>query len=320
MADGDDNFLPSLKELRKLNANANCPEVAWIWGPEDELGRLNLLTESLISKVAKEEVQSGCVISLNWNIELPAQPNFDRSPCKVKILPNTSSDCIFDDSLEMNTQSGSQWDGFRHFGHQTHGFLYNNLSPEDVTLTDRCGMHVVSRHGIVGRGVFIDYYRYAQKFNKPYDPLTSHAINLNELLACANYQGTQFQKGDILIIRSGYVSRYNELQESNPAKLERSAASNPTLAGVEQSEEMKTWLHDSCVPPFPNIRFFITVPFFRRDANIQVISYFAAVAGDAPSFEVWPSSQSWYLHEYLLACWGVMIGEMFDLEIIGSVN
>ncbi|KAJ5376387.1 putative cyclase [Penicillium cosmopolitanum] len=288
MADQDNIFLPSLKELRELNANAICPEVAWIWGPNDEVGRLNLLTEKLISKVVKEEVQSGCVVSLNWNMELPAHPNFDRSPCKFKILPNPSSDCIFDDTLEMNIQSGSQWDGFRHFGHLTHGFLYNNLSPKDVMLTNRCGMHVISRRGIVGRGVFLDYYRYSQKFNKPYDPLTSHAITLNELLSCANYQGTRFQKGDILIIRSGYVSRYHQLQKSDPAKLKRSAASIPTLAGVEQSEEMKTWLHDS---------------------------YFAAVAGDAPSFEVWPSSQSWYLHEYLLACWGVMIGEMFDLEV-----
>lgn len=37
MADQDNIFLPSLKELRELNANAICPEVAWIWGPNDEV-------------------------------------------------------------------------------------------------------------------------------------------------------------------------------------------------------------------------------------------------------------------------------------------
>lgn len=42
--------------------------------------------------------------------------------------------------------------------------------------------------------------------------------------------------------------------------------------------------------------------------------WFAAVAGDAPSFEVWPTKEKYHLHEYLLALWGVPIGEMLDLE------
>ena len=42
--------------------------------------------------------------------------------------------------------------------------------------------------------------------------------------------------------------------------------------------------------------------------------YFAAVAGDAPAFEAWPSNREFYLHEYLLAMWGCPIGELLDLE------
>jgi hypothetical protein len=53
----------------------------------------------------------------------------------------------------------------------------------------------------------------------------------------------KFQPGDILLVRSGYVSRYYEMQKENPAKLE-DLAHNPAYAGVEQSEEMKTFLHD----------------------------------------------------------------------------
>ena len=56
---------------------------------------------------------------------------------------------------------------------------------------------------------------------------------------------------------------------------------------MEQSEEVLDWLHDC---------------------------YFAAVAGDAPSFEAWPSDREYYLHEYLLAMWGCPIGELLDLE------
>jgi len=31
-----------------------------------------------------------------------------------------------DDKLHINTQSGSQWDGLRHFGVMKHGVFYNN--------------------------------------------------------------------------------------------------------------------------------------------------------------------------------------------------
>lgn len=39
---------------------------------------------------------------------------------------------VFDDCLEMNIQSGSQWDGFRHFGHFEMERFYNNLAVEEV--------------------------------------------------------------------------------------------------------------------------------------------------------------------------------------------
>ena len=34
-----------------------------------------------------------------------------------------------------------------------------------------------------------------------------------------------------------------------------------------------------------------------------------------PSFEAWPCrNKEWHLHEWLLAGWGMPIGELFDLE------
>jgi hypothetical protein len=42
--------------------------------------------------------------------------------------------------------------------------------------------------------------------------------------------------------------------------------------------------------------------------------YFSAVSGDAPTFEAWPSHEKYYLHEYILALWGMPLGEMLDLE------
>lgn len=58
-----------------------------------------------------------------------------------------------------------------------------------------------------------------------------------------------------------------------------------------QEEKMLDWLHDS---------------------------YFAAVSGDMPSFEAWPSHTDYYLHEYILARWGMPLGEMLDLEKLAA--
>lgn len=49
-------------------------------------------------------------------------------------------------------------------------------------------------------------------------------------------------------------------------------------------------------------------------------SQVAAVAGDTRSFEVWPCTKlEWHLHEWLLAGWGMPIGELFDLEELSGI-
>jgi hypothetical protein len=109
----------------------------------------------------------------------------------------------------------------------------------------RCGIQAISNHGIVGRGVLLDYYGWKLRKGESYDPFTSHPIHLDELLAVAESQGVAFERGDILLIRSGYTCAYYEYERTNPEKLEKAGSLKPCLAGVAQTEEMKTWLHDS---------------------------------------------------------------------------
>jgi hypothetical protein len=68
----------------------------------------------------------------SWPMNLPAKPAFGRDACKHTVKNHPDGPLVFDDWLEMNIQSGSQWDGFRHYGHQTQGRFYNNLTPEEV--------------------------------------------------------------------------------------------------------------------------------------------------------------------------------------------
>ena len=149
-----------------------------------------------------------------------------------------------DDLIDMNTQSGSQWDGFRHGGHLAKKFFYNGLRPDESRTGTRCGIQAISNHGIVGRGVLLDYYSWKQGRGEEYDPFTSHEIDLDELLQVATAQSVTFEPGDILIIRSGYISKYHDIESTNPAKLEELATASPQFSGVAPTEEIKTWLHD----------------------------------------------------------------------------
>lgn len=107
----------------------------------------------------------------------------------------------------------------------------------------RCGIQAISQHGIAGRGILLDYYSWIQKQGRPFDPVAGQPIPLADLKAVAKAQNVEFQQGDILLIRSGYVHRYYELETEDPAKLTE-LSKEACFSGVEQSEEMKEFLHD----------------------------------------------------------------------------
>ena len=106
----------------------------------------------------------------------------------------------------------------------------------------------MSNHGIVGRGVLLDYYSWKLDRGEPYDPFTAHAIPLDELLEVSKAQNVKFEVGDILLVRSGFIDAYHRYEKTDPQRLEEVAgARNPRVVGVARTEEMKTWLHDSWV-------------------------------------------------------------------------
>jgi hypothetical protein len=105
-----------------------------------------------------------------------------------------------------------------------------------------------------------------------------------------------FRRGDILVIRSGYIAQYTEMSDSKCAHLnEAYKTPKPANIGVKPSEELLQFLCDTAI---------------------------AAVCGDSRSFEVWPckaDDEEWHLHEWLLAGWRMPIGELFDLEELAKV-
>ena len=125
-----------------------------------------------------------------------------------------------------------------------------------------------------------------------YDPHTCHGITVADLEACARAQNVTFEKGDILIVRFGWVHKYLSLDAAGRQALaDKKTLPEHTYAGMEQSAAMVDFLHDN---------------------------YFAAGVGDNPMFEAWPpksfSAKDHCLHTFMLPMWGMPIGELWDLE------
>lgn len=158
------------------------------------------------------------IISNSWplngiKIPLPGR----RSPAH-KVIPLSSTGMMppgshgWDDELEFNTQFSSQWDSLVHMQHQPSGLAYNGIKPTQEGLaspqtTAENGQptidHWHARGGLVGRGVLIDFKAYMESQSKPYHCLDGYRITVEDLEEVARHQGTDFRRGDILIIRTG---------------------------------------------------------------------------------------------------------------------
>ncbi|KAL6718344.1 hypothetical protein ACLMJK_004433 [Lecanora helva] len=225
-------------------------------------------------------------ISLNWPLDAQSKPSFGRQAFH-KIVYQKAPRIVNDDVWTLNTQSSSQWDGLRHFAYQKAQKFYNGVTLDDIHKNDANsvnGIQAWAAKGIVGRGVLLDFHSWRTANKVAYDPFQTGSITLEQLKAVARYQGTEIRFGDILMIRSGYIAAFNQLSTEQAQAY--ASVVPPPLSGIEQSEDVLQWIWEN----------------------------FAAVSGDQPSFECWPTQREWHLHEILLSGWGCPIGELFNLE------
>lgn len=212
-----------------------------------------------------------------------------------------------DDELHFNTQSSSQWDGLSHCAVQEQELYYNGLRHEDVMKRrdGRNGTHSkslmnpsrmaltqlpewVEAGGIVSRGVLLDYVRWrAETGQEAVRGDSPHSVTVSELKAMAKYFKIDFRPGDILILRAGFTIWHKAASpEERKTRLIEGA-----FIGVERSMEMVRFLWNH---------------------------HFAAVATDSIGFEQCPvpfgQKGAIVLHEWILAHWGMPLGELWNLE------
>lgn len=204
------------------------------WGGDDELGTLNLITDDKVAEAAAL-VTRGTVISLGGDFGSNGPQGafkFRFNPIHVmtvdggdaetlvkyapewarkSVAQELSSffvDNIFrfnDDMITMSLQAATQWDALSHVYYEDK--LYNGFPADSVTSfgARHLGIEKVAGKGIVSRGVLLDVvaHRGEDVFCEPGRPITPA-----ELDDIAAKQGVQIGSGDIVVVHTGWWTRF----------------------------------------------------------------------------------------------------------------
>lgn len=253
--------------------------VAWgVWGDDDVLGALNLLTPERAIRGAGL-VLRGAAFPLDAPLDALDPPLFARGALEHEVFGFPGGNAFDDHVTFLNTQSSTQWDGFQHMRDPERGF-YNRREREAL------GIDTWARQGIVGRGVLADVARWRESEGRPVEPGTRDVIEPDDLEATLQSQGVGVEPGDVLLVRTGWLGWYRTLdRDARGAITHRSG-----IAGLSGHPDMARLLW-----------------------NLHV----AAVAADNPALEAFPADEH-HLHWELLPRLGIPIGELFDLDRLAA--
>jgi kynurenine formamidase len=277
-----------LPDFAELPIDPLCPPgSAWgVFGDDDQVGTLNFQTPERTLR-AISEVRRGECFPLNWDVESPSPALFGRSVLQHRILDldPVGTEDVYDGFFP---QGSSQWDALAHIKHPAHGF-YNGVSRGDITgrAGSRNGIDAWATRGIAGRFVLADLASWARATDQAFDPGESNAIDVEQIEACLEHQGTTMEPGDVLLLRFGWIEWY---EAASMAVREQIASTDLFSAtGLANEERTAEWLWDHRV---------------------------AAVGADNPALEAMPfdeSSASGYLHYRLIPLLGLAIAELLYL-------
>lgn len=270
----DTRNLPEYDDLTRNDALGM--NYAWgVFGSDDELGTISLLTAERVREAARE-VQRGRVFNLCLPLNQPP-PRGRRSAYRHTVFNidrNTQDDVV--DNLYM--QASTQWDALRHVRAREHGF-YNGVSAEDAAKpSGRLGVDRWAEHGMVGRGVLVDVVNHVeQHHHRTLSPDEGFWITPDVIEEVLEAQGCTLGNGDFLLLRTGYIRSIIDPSGERPT----------SWPGLAPREEMARYIWNKHV---------------------------AAVVADNPAVETAPGDPKEFLHRRLIPMLGVALGEFFNFE------
>jgi len=273
-----------------LAASSPAPEVGQSpWGPDDEIGRLNLMTgESRAAILARVDASRSYDLSVDYFVGMPSwhgigDPRYQfwlthtprgaavDDPMKVGAQINRHVSYT-GDAVSMYTHMGTHIDALNHFG--LNGRIYNGFAADEF-LGDlgwkKAGAETIPP--IIARGVMIDVAAAHGVAMLP----PGMRVGAKDLKLALNRQNVALRPGDVVLIHTGRMRLY------------------------EQGEA-----------------FITDAPGLGMDAARFLVESGAMVVGaDNLSFEAFPSEVTGNyvpVHTYLLAQHGVPIIELAFLE------
>jgi len=263
------------------------------WSDDDERGTLNFITPGCILNACAQP-RSGRVVScaLPFDQKGP-QSGVGGRHNPIHTMLADAGDALAgaqdhlpggfryaDDAISMPLQCGTQWDALAHVYYD--GQMYNG---RDIRLVTSSGARANSidklKHDVVGRGVLLDLPKV--KRCRWLDDGTP--IMPEDLDACAEALGVTIESGDILLVRTGMMTRCLEEQ---------------SWAGY-------------CAGPAPGLSLYCARWLFDREI--------AAVATDTWGLEVRPNETHdcfQPLHMVSIRNTGMTFGEIFFLDDLAA--
>ncbi len=261
---------------------------AWGAYPDPRRGAVGLIgAQEVLAATAC--VRMGEVHRLDLDLALVDPPLFGRLPLAHEVLGDGGS---HDDELRLNTQSSTQWDGFRHIAHPDVGY-FGGLEDAEHGIDAIAG-------GIVGRGVLLDVARVCERAGRPIAVDEPTAIEAADLDGAVADHDVELRRGDVLCVRTGWLAWYRGLDAQGRA----ACARDLRCCGLKPSDDLFAFLWDHHV---------------------------AAICADNPALEPWPIGAHLdpsarrrardagrvdliFGHFAILALLGIPIGELFDLD------
>ena len=244
MADGGQKTVPSAGELLK-----DCPKNWGRWGPDDEVGSLNFLTQAEVLR-GVQSVKSGKTFTLQIQMNHPkGDPVWPgRSPAiHINVMDKGDYCCgrgpefpghaeYADDMVIMYLQGSTQYDALGHVWCDDQ--LWNGYDAKTTARQmTKASVLAIAERGVAGRGILIDMARHRGKPVLDKGETFTH----KDLMEAAEKQGCRIEKHDILIIRTGWIGSYyhRDKDEFYNGFIE---------PGLTYSRELVDWFHQMEIP------------------------------------------------------------------------
>lgn len=254
------------------------PNSTWgDWGPDDERGRLNLLTrEKILQGVA--EVREGLAFCLSLPLDFPGGSviNPRRSPPELMPTlrsgnrPNmafplrcddpTSTDIVCDDRVLLTLQYSTQWDSLAHVGQMFD--VHGTGKPQDVFYngfaanTDIAGPSIFTNDGMTPNDLAppgahrLGIENMAESCVQGRGVMidleahfgdTGHVVGYDDLMRVMEIDGVEVEQGDLVCLRTGFGAKLLAMDRKPDAK--KLFATTSALDGRDPL--LQQWVTDS---------------------------------------------------------------------------